>query len=110
MKANNLLTNREFFVEKDWFASVRHLLKHKSVIEAKFFDTTSSAGDWDGLIVQKLKYGLRSWYYIIPFCQENNYPRNGYTVRTGNVFCRLDNCPTENELENIYWTMFEHGI
>lgn len=53
---NNILSNREYLIEGNCFAPSRYLLKNfMSVIDVYLIDTTSSAGDWSGLIFQKLK-------------------------------------------------------
>jgi hypothetical protein len=43
-------------------------------------ETTSSAGDWSGYIVQK----INGTFYLIPFWQENRaWNGGGYTFGTG---------------------------
>ena len=81
---NNLLTNRQWNIEGTWYAPEEHLEKYKSVVKTGYITMSSSAGDWEGMFVQK----LNGWYYFIPFSQENNYPRSGFTLYTGEVFTR----------------------
>ena len=81
---NNLLTNREWKIEGTWYAPEEHLKRYKSVIKTGYITMSSSAGDWSGMFVQK----LNGWYYFIPFSQENNYPRSGFTLYTDEVFAR----------------------
>ena len=76
-----LLTNIEFHTDtNNWFAPTKELKeKYPSVIGTELMDTTSSAGDWDGFLIQKT--GKNS-YKAIGFSQENCYPDAGFTLRT----------------------------
>lgn len=78
---NNLLTNREYKIYGDWNTPKEFLLENfKSVIDVKLTNTTSSAGDWDGIIFQQIGKTI----HIISFSQENNWPKVGsYTIYTG---------------------------
>lgn len=78
MNKKQLLLEREFKVNGNWHSILNKLREFKSVEFANFFDTTSSAGDWGGFIVQKIK-DVR---YLILFYQENNFPRSGFTITT----------------------------
>ena len=63
-----LLLDREWEVEGTWYAPQRFLTeKYSTVVRAELWNTTSSAGDWDGYFVQR--NGNR--YYLIIFWQEN---------------------------------------
>lgn len=75
----NLLINK--CVSHDhWFGGLKQLkTDYKSIVKADFIDTTSSAGDWAGYIMQK----TGSTYYCIPVFQANQYPRKGYKTCTG---------------------------
>lgn len=72
---NNILENRKF----DTIAPKLRLYNFQSVMEVKYTDWTSSAGDWSGYIVQQ----IGNVSYMIPFSQTNNHPRSGFTVHTG---------------------------
>ena len=75
-----LLTYRNYNVpENNWYAPQKFLKSFPSVVEAEYINTTSSAGDWDGYLIQKI--GNR--YHVIFFFQENNYPGGGFTLTTG---------------------------
>lgn len=75
----NILTNREFQVEGNWNAPKAYLLEFKSVIDVELTQTSSSAGDWEGLIFQRLNKNI----YAIPFHQQNNWPGGvGFTIYT----------------------------
>lgn len=95
-----LLTNREWEVEGTWYAPKRFFTDKYfgSVVRAELWNTTSSAGDWDGYIVQK--HGRR-WYLII-FWQENiawtPYFRFGTADRP---FASCDHEPTRQECEDL---------
>jgi hypothetical protein len=78
----NLLTNRKWQVDGNWYNPRYKLKEFKSVVYAEYINTSSSAGDWDGLFIQKISN--RS--YAIPFFQKNNYPGSGFTLYTGELF------------------------
>ena len=81
---NNILTNREYNINQgrvNWYSPSEFIRDFQSVVKVELFDTMSSAGDWSGYFIQKIKDNS----YLIPFSQENNYPRYGYTLYTGNV-------------------------
>ncbi len=79
MKA--LLINREWNVPGTWYEPCRKLEQFKSVVFADYLSTSSSAGDWDGILFQLLNNRV----YAITFYQENNYPYSGFTLSTGEV-------------------------
>ena len=79
-----LLTNRVINtadfpdLPRSWYAPCEYLQRFASVKECELTNTCSSAGNWEGYIVQKLG-GLS---YVIPFSQDNNYPSAGFTLYT----------------------------
>jgi len=82
----NLLINREWNIEGNWYQPCKKLEEFKSVINADYYCTSSSAGDWDGLMFQKLNNRI----YAIPFSQVNNYPcGSGFTLYTGDVVTKI---------------------
>jgi hypothetical protein len=81
----NLITNRTFEIDGGWYAPERYLNSYKSVIKVILINTTSSAGDWDGLVFQK----IGKYVYVIPFSQENRYPYSGFNLYTGDVFTKV---------------------
>jgi hypothetical protein len=97
-----LLINRKFNtadydIKDNWYAGKNILEQVKSVKQVTLDDTTSSAGDWSGMLVQELNKICN----IIPWNQVNNWPRAGYTVYTGEVFCRLQSPLLKGELDQI---------
>lgn len=70
-----------------------------SVLRVEFMDTTSSAGDWSGIIVQKI--GKEKCIAII-FSMENRYPSDGFNVYTDKVYFELPNNYTLENLQEIY--------
>lgn len=78
---NNILKDRKYNIDGGWYAPARYLRDFDSVIAVHLSDTTSSAGDWQGYFVQK----IGEVRYLILFFQENNYPRGGFTLTTGDV-------------------------
>lgn len=78
---NNLLTNRRYDVSGNWYTPLHILKDFRSVIKAKLWDTTSSAGDWNGYFIQR----IGTMFYLIPFSQVNNWPKSGFTLYTGLV-------------------------
>ncbi len=81
-----LLTNRDWNVPGNWYEPCQKLKQFKSVISAEYNFTSSSAGDWSGLFIQKLNGKL----YSIAFEQENNSPYSGFTLRTNDEANLID--------------------
>ena len=77
---NQLLTNRKWEVLGNWYAPKSTLEEYKSVEKVTILDMTSSAGDWSGLIFQR----IGKWVHVIPFSQENRgFGKGGFNVYTG---------------------------
>lgn len=106
-----LLENKTFVTAtNNWYAAIKEFKnRYPSVVRHEFMNTTSSAGDWDGFLIQRT--GSRS-AVAIPFWQENNYPNSGFTLRTGTAFMkgRMSNdfveCAAEDYAERVnrgYW-------
>ena len=95
----NILTNRTLVAINEYAptrtSDVKQFLiwNYRSVINVEFFDTTSSAGDWGGLLVQE----IGSKCYAIQFTMENRYPDDGFDVHTGNEYVRIDEKKKFNE-------------
>ena len=92
------LQNREWNIIGDWYEPMHKLMKYKSVVKVEYFNTSSSSGDWSGLMV--VEQGKK--WLIIPFHQENNYPNDGFSLVTGLSLMTLVNRPTLEELEEMY--------
>jgi hypothetical protein len=103
MNERQLLVNREFQAHDrgnriNWYTSLNNIREdYKSVESANFYNTMSSAGDWSGYIVQKIKNNR----YLILFSQENNWPKIGYTIYTGSVLAFWQGELTEEEILQI---------
>jgi hypothetical protein len=94
---SNVLKNRHFKITGNWYAPLKKLQEYPSVIHAEHIETTSSAGDWTGIFFQKI--GRKT--YIIPFSQENGYPRHsGYDLYTGDVFGSYKGEVTQEDIKN----------
>lgn len=74
----NILENRKWDIQGNWYEPKYKLQSYKSVLHAELLDTTSSAGDWNGMFFQL----INNTVYVIPFSQTNNYPNSGYTLLT----------------------------
>ena len=82
-----------------WYTPLRFLKEYKSVTYAEYFNTMSSCGDWDGLLVQNVN---KRWY-VIPFYQENKF---GYfLLTTSSTFVEFKTYPTQEELCEVYDTL-----
>lgn len=79
MGNNRILTNREWQVNGSWFAP-RDFLRDNfsSVVFCDHFNTSSSAGDWEGFVLQQ--FGRK--VYVTLFTQENCYPDSGFQLTT----------------------------
>lgn len=97
-KVMQTLENREFDVQGNWYEPSRMLRQYKSVVAVYLVDTISSAGDWSGVLVQK----VFSVFYVIPFSQTNNYPHSGFTLNTGDKIATCDKLLSEDELADMF--------
>lgn len=87
-----IFTNKSFFTEEiknagriTWYSLQKHIQDtYPSVLAVEFINTTSSAGDWDGLIFQRRGKSC----VVIPFSQ-TNIEYNGFRIDTGDVFATL---------------------
>lgn len=79
MANKRLLTKREWHIDGSWYAP-RNFLQEKfaSVVFCDHINTSSSAGNWEGLILQRFGKKL----YAVLFFQENCYPGEGFTLST----------------------------
>lgn len=103
MADKRTLTNREWYVDGTWYDPINFIKdKFQSVVYCKYYNTSSSAGDWSGLIIQKLNGKL----LIINFSQENNYPSSGFDVITGDV---LIECNAKDAPPSDYPKIFENA-
>lgn len=94
-----LLTNKTWEVEGTWYAPEQFLRwEAPGVVRAELWNTTSSAGDWDGYFVQK--HGQK-WYLIL-FWQENIAWTPYFRLTTdGQAFAVCDHEPTRAECEQL---------
>lgn len=103
---NDLYINQEVQVDGSWYAPLEHLKEQEGVTEAHHWDTTSSAGDWDGYFIQK----QGNKYYLITFYQENNgFGNVGFTLHTDGVRFEFETKPKEEEipeLMNAIWSAY----
>ena len=93
----NLLINREWDIQGNWYAPRNFLNDFKSVQYVDLINTCSSAGDWDGLMFQKIGNTI----YLIPFSQSNNYPYSGFTLYTDNVWGELHCKLTQLQIDGV---------
>lgn len=93
---NTILTNRQHDIQGNWYAPSEFLRQYISVLRVKLLNTTSSAGDWDGIFFQLIN-GI---VYGIPFGQENNYPNSGFTLYTGEVYFSCEYSIWNDAIEN----------
>lgn len=103
---SKILTNRSLVLnERIRTSDVPRIIKERfsSVLMVEFMDTTSSAGDWSGIIVQKI--GKKKCVAII-FSMENRYPHDGFNVNTDDVYFDL---PFNYTLEDLC-ELFEEKI
>ena len=97
----NVLENREFTVGEaeagggrlTWYTPVRHLKeRYSSIIHTEYENTSSSAGDWDGYIIQRIGRNA----ILLPFSQENRH--RCFTLNTGD---RIASFPYRNWKERF---------
>lgn len=102
-----LLLNRKYHVDGTWYEPAKFLEnKFKSVVRTEYTETSSSAGDWTGYLVQK----LHGRWYVILFWQTNSYPASGFDIETDSMeYFSFDrdaiegDVPTKDELDEMMW-------
>lgn len=79
-----LLTKKTFVTAtNNWYAPTCEFHeKYPSVMRMVLMDQTSSSGDWTGFLIQRTG---RKRAQCIAFQQENNYPRDGFTLYTSDL-------------------------
>ncbi len=74
-----LLLNKSIFHDR-WYEGAKQIeSNYKSVVKCEFNNQMSSAGDWNGYLLQK----AGDVFYAIPVFQTNLYPTRGYRTTTG---------------------------
>ena len=74
-----ILTSRRWHVDGTWFAPRKFITDNfPSVVYCDYMEMSSSAGNWSGLIIQRLNRQL----HAVVFSQENSYPQSGFDVET----------------------------
>jgi hypothetical protein len=95
-----ILTDRKWHSGGDWFSPAKLIKKfYKSVVYCDYIETSGSAGDWTGLIIQKVGEKL----YVIPFSQENTFPfREGYDINSSNeVIVEVNNASKIKDFKKL---------
>ena len=91
-----------------WYAPTREMKeKYRSIIWAELMDTTSSAGDWSGFIIQKIG---KNTFVAIGFSQYNNYPHDGFCLMTCEHPFYRGKLDEKNLVENVKncWLQFDN--
>lgn len=94
-----LLTERHYHVDGTWYEPKKFLKSFKSVVRAEYLETTSSAGDWSGYILQK----ILGKFYLILFWQTNSFPYSGFDIDTDCRCYVFGNEPTKKECDEVMW-------
>lgn len=93
-----LLLNECKDVNGTWYAPEKWLEQQRDVKRAELWNTSSSAGDWDGYFVQKYK----GRFWLILFWQSNLYPDPGFRLTTeNNPIASFDHEPTKDECDAV---------
>jgi len=94
-----ILTNKTLSANGNWYAPSDHLQTYKSVEWVELVDTTSSAGDWNGIICQK----IGDKRYLISFSQENNCykPGGDWIIYTDDRYIAVTKEITRNKMVEI---------
>lgn len=103
---SELLINKQWDIEGNWYSPVNYLRESPEVVRAELINTMSSAGDWEGYILQS--HGGK--FYLIPFSQENNWPRSyGFSVYTGESLAEFDHKPSADECDEVIAFYYVEG-
>jgi hypothetical protein len=96
-----VLTNREIVInERIRTSGIEKWMQEKypSVESVNYMDTTSSAGNWSGIIVQKIK----NKNYAVIFVLDNRYPSDGFNLYTHDSAYKLPSDYDINTLCELY--------
>jgi hypothetical protein len=89
------LADKEFHVEGNWYAPKKEIEQYSSVVKVLMYNTTSSAGDWQGIFIQKMG---KKRYDVLLFSQENCFPNgSGFNVHTS-LFCQCQSILSDDEI------------
>lgn len=103
------LTGKTFTTAtNNWYAPTKELKeKYRSIIGTELMDTTSSAGDWSGFIIQKIG---KNTFVAIAFSQYNNYPHDGFCLMTCEHPFYRGKFDVKNWMENVRncWLQFDN--
>ncbi len=79
MNNEQQLTNNQWHIDGNWFAPRNFLRDNfEDVVFCDHINTTSSAGNWEGLILQRQQDKVN----VILFSQENCFPNDGFSLST----------------------------
>lgn len=82
-------------IEGNWYSPVQYLKNFKSVVYTTHLETSSSAGNWSGIFIQKI--GKK--YKVFTFSQENRY--DGFSLNVGECFLETKKQLTNSRLDAI---------
>jgi hypothetical protein len=99
------LKNLELIIDGNWYAPLHYLQEKENVVKAELIDTTSSAGDWQGYIIQK--YNRK--YELIFFMQENRaFGGSGFNLYVNKKPTIIfDKQPTQELLDEVIQALYE---
>lgn len=79
MNNTQQLTNGQWHIDGNWFAPRNFLRDNfEDVVFCDHINTTSSAGNWEGLVLQRQQDKVK----VILFSQENCFPGDGFSLVT----------------------------
>jgi hypothetical protein len=96
------LKNKTIVIDGNWYAPEKHFRSYKSVEKCDLFDTTSSAGDWSGYIIQRVS---KSRIDLLLWTQEND-GGGGFLVNTSLVCSFFNQLPTEEEIFEVFKELY----
>lgn len=98
-----MYTHKTKNIRGNWYAPLAFLKGLKRTVDAELWEMSSSAGDWSGWFVTK----ANKKYWLIGFDQENNSPKEGFTLRTGDTIASWNHVITHEEIQSIYQEYIE---
>ena len=83
-------------IKGNWYSPIKYLENFKSVVYTTHLETSSSAGNWSGIFIQKI--GKK--YKVFTFSQENDR-YSGFSLNIGECFLEITKELTNSRLDAI---------
>jgi hypothetical protein len=86
-------------IEGNWYEPLHYIRNKKNVVEADLINTTSSAGDWDGYLIEK-----QNSHYVLKFWSQENraFGGTGFNLYVGERVISGNVKPSAEDVAKCY--------